>query len=472
MLSTNAFGSTGPWSRWLGYGPIVRCVSGIASLWRYPEDELAFGEPTTLYPDHYGARVCATAVLAALIRRRRTARGAYLEVAQAELIVNQLADVFLAASLGEQHGDRWGVYPCAGDDEWCVITVRDDAQWRALRRVVGDPGAEASATADRAPTDLLDRHLSAWTRTLPPRAVMERLQAAGVPAAMMMRPGRPRDGPAPARRAGSAPSWTSPASGSSGWSRARSARARSRRSGSRPLRSTASTRARSAPRCSAWRSRRSTRCSRPASSRSRCPCGGSAGGMKGQTAIAGLGMTEMGKVYGRTAHGLRGRGARARARRRGAGEGRRRRAADQRQPLRRDGADAADVARARGPDARQCDERLRLERRGDAAVRRARDRRRGRRTSSPACTPTRRCAPGGSISQSAYNGRGIGAATGFASLPLRLRRLRAREHELRARVPPAHAPVRHDARPARDDRRRPARVGAAEPAARRCTASR
>ncbi len=184
MLSTNAFGSTGPWSGWLGYGPIVRCASGIASLWRYPGDELAFGEPTTLYPDHYGARVCATAVLAALIRRRRTARGAYLEVAQAELIVNQLADVFLAASLGEQHGELWGVYPCAGDDEWCVITVRDDAQWRALCRVAG--WAEASATVDR---ELLDGRLSAWTRTLPPRAVMERLQAAGVPAAMMMRPG-------------------------------------------------------------------------------------------------------------------------------------------------------------------------------------------------------------------------------------------------------------------------------------------
>ena len=72
MLSTNAFGSTGPWS---GCSATARCAlrSGIASLWRYPEDELGFGEPTTVYPDHYGARVCATAVLAALIRRRRTA---------------------------------------------------------------------------------------------------------------------------------------------------------------------------------------------------------------------------------------------------------------------------------------------------------------------------------------------------------------------------------------------------------------
>ena len=196
MLSTNALGSTGPWSRWLGYGPIVRCVSGVASLWRYPDDELGFGEPTTIYPDHYGARVCATAVLAALIRRRRTAAGAYLESAQAEIIVNQLADVFLAASLGAEQdelGAPWGIYPCAGDDEWCVVTVSGDEQWRALRWALGAPewaaaGAFDSAAERIANRELLDRHLAEWTRTLPPRAVMERLQSAGIPAAMMMRP--------------------------------------------------------------------------------------------------------------------------------------------------------------------------------------------------------------------------------------------------------------------------------------------
>ena len=70
------------------------------------------------------------------------AAGAYVESAQAELIVNQLADVFLAASLGDEPGDLgapWGIYPCAGDDEWCVITVRDDEQWRALRCALGSP---------------------------------------------------------------------------------------------------------------------------------------------------------------------------------------------------------------------------------------------------------------------------------------------------------------------------------------------
>jgi crotonobetainyl-CoA:carnitine CoA-transferase CaiB-like acyl-CoA transferase len=172
MLSTNALGSTGPWSRWLGYGPIVRCVTGVASLWRYPDDDVGFGEPTTIYPDHYGARLCAAAVLAALIRRRRTGGGAYIEAAQAEMIVNQFADVFLAASLGAEPGATPDVHlcRCAGDDEWCVVTADDDEQRLALRRVVGD------------------LPLDEWTRARSPREVMERLQAAGVPAGMMMRP--------------------------------------------------------------------------------------------------------------------------------------------------------------------------------------------------------------------------------------------------------------------------------------------
>ena len=34
----------------------------------------------------------------------------------------------------------WGVYPCAGDDEWCVVTVRDDGEWVRLREPLGWAG--------------------------------------------------------------------------------------------------------------------------------------------------------------------------------------------------------------------------------------------------------------------------------------------------------------------------------------------
>jgi crotonobetainyl-CoA:carnitine CoA-transferase CaiB-like acyl-CoA transferase len=204
MLSTNANGSTGPWSSWLGYGPLVRCTSGITSMWRYPDDESGFGEPTTAYPDHMGARVCATAVCAALLRRQRTGQGAVIEAAQVEMIIAQLSDIYLATSLGHDsvsspygnHSDLgapWGVYPCAGDDEWCVITVSDDADWSNLCSVMGSPewvcssdyGTGELRIANR---DALDAHIVGWTSTQEPRSLMERLQAAGVAAAWMMRP--------------------------------------------------------------------------------------------------------------------------------------------------------------------------------------------------------------------------------------------------------------------------------------------
>ena len=84
----------------------------------------------------------------------------------------------------------WGVYPCAGDDEWCVVTVRDDGDWGRLRDALGwaaDPRCDGAAArlAHRAE---LDRRLGAWTSERSPREVTRLLQHAGVPAGFMQRP--------------------------------------------------------------------------------------------------------------------------------------------------------------------------------------------------------------------------------------------------------------------------------------------
>jgi crotonobetainyl-CoA:carnitine CoA-transferase CaiB-like acyl-CoA transferase len=47
-------------------------------------------------------------------------------------------------SVGPQgnHNPRmapWGVYQCSGTERWCVITVRDDDEWRRFRTAIGDP---------------------------------------------------------------------------------------------------------------------------------------------------------------------------------------------------------------------------------------------------------------------------------------------------------------------------------------------
>ena len=202
VVESSAVGASGPWSTWMGYGPLVRCVTGLTSLWRYADDPASFSDSTFVHPDHYGARLAAIAALAALVARERSGRGARVALSQAEAILAQLAEPLArevlspgaAGSIGSAgtEGAPWGVYPCDGDDEWCVITVRDDEDWRRLRRALAEPAWAADPELEREPNRMrrraeVDAHLAQWTRRHSPRAVTEILQAAGVPAAFMQR---------------------------------------------------------------------------------------------------------------------------------------------------------------------------------------------------------------------------------------------------------------------------------------------
>jgi crotonobetainyl-CoA:carnitine CoA-transferase CaiB-like acyl-CoA transferase len=80
-----------------------------------------------------------------------------------------------------------GVYRALGDDEWVAISVRDDADWQALGRAMGDPawhGDAALSTAEgrRERHDEIDARIEAWTSQRGAREVEGLLQEAGVPA--------------------------------------------------------------------------------------------------------------------------------------------------------------------------------------------------------------------------------------------------------------------------------------------------
>jgi crotonobetainyl-CoA:carnitine CoA-transferase CaiB-like acyl-CoA transferase len=203
VVESSALGATGPWSTWMGYGPLVRCAAGLTSLWRYPDDEAGFSDSTTIHPDHFAARISAVTALAALVSRRRSGRGAEIATSQAETLLVQTGTLLVEEALrpgataatgnAGRHAAPWGVYPCAGDDEWCVVTVRDDGDWRRLRGALGDPrwAADpdlASAAGRIARRAEIDARLAAWTRDRSPRALTAILQAAGVPAGFMQRP--------------------------------------------------------------------------------------------------------------------------------------------------------------------------------------------------------------------------------------------------------------------------------------------
>lgn len=205
LAESSAFGDTGPWSSRLGYGPLVRSTAGVTKLWTSEEavtDDARhnFYDATTVFPDHVVGRITAMGALAALIHRDRTGQGTRVHVSQAEAVVNQLdaryvTDAARAAGRAELRDDTTvhDVYPCAGDDEWCVISIRCDADWRSATAVFGRPQLAsderfATGEARTAHRGELRGEVSAWTRTRTPVEIAEALQSAGVPAGQMNRP--------------------------------------------------------------------------------------------------------------------------------------------------------------------------------------------------------------------------------------------------------------------------------------------
>jgi len=199
MLDSSAFGATGPWSRRLGYGPLVRASSGLSAQWRYPDNPTSFSDASTVYPDHIAARIGVIGVLALWVRRVRTGLGGTVSVAQMDVILQHLstdiATRCMSAHAKVAHPVRdapWGVYPCAGEDEWCVVTIRGDADWQALCQVIGredlatDP-ALAGAHGRAGQRIRVENALCAWLAALSPVDAMHHLQAAGVPAGAMLR---------------------------------------------------------------------------------------------------------------------------------------------------------------------------------------------------------------------------------------------------------------------------------------------
>jgi benzylsuccinate CoA-transferase BbsF subunit len=135
-----------------------------------------------------------------LRERERTGAGQHLDVSQIEVGVYALCESIVRFSAnGEivsRRGNRdtgcapHGIYPCAGEDRWIAVAVRDDAAWGSFARALGDPAwmrdpALATAEGRVAGEDALDERVAAETRAHDARALMDALQAAGVEAGVV-----------------------------------------------------------------------------------------------------------------------------------------------------------------------------------------------------------------------------------------------------------------------------------------------
>jgi crotonobetainyl-CoA:carnitine CoA-transferase CaiB-like acyl-CoA transferase len=196
-----AYGASGAWSDCRAYGSTLEQGSGLPSVCGRDGDPPVMSH--IAHGDAVGGLNAACAMLVALRHRALTGEGQHVDIAQVECmlpfvapwVAEQSANGRAGPRLGNRHPDHapHGIYRCAGEDDWLLVAVTDDAAWRALCVATGDPVLADDpdlATADgrRLHAARLDAWLGAWCAGRSAEAAMAVLQAAGVAAGAVLSP--------------------------------------------------------------------------------------------------------------------------------------------------------------------------------------------------------------------------------------------------------------------------------------------
>jgi crotonobetainyl-CoA:carnitine CoA-transferase CaiB-like acyl-CoA transferase len=187
-------GQKGPLKNFGAYGMFGTTYAGFSHLLGLPDRE-----PLPIfnnYSDFISPWYLTSAVIAALIRRKKTGKGMYLDQSQVEAGVTFLGPLLLDhvvnGRVPMRMGNRdpymapHGIYPCQGNDLWVAIAVSNEEEWQAFCGMIGNPEWAAdrrfSTLQSRLENqDELDGLIGEWTRTYAREQVMEMMQDAGVP---------------------------------------------------------------------------------------------------------------------------------------------------------------------------------------------------------------------------------------------------------------------------------------------------
>jgi crotonobetainyl-CoA:carnitine CoA-transferase CaiB-like acyl-CoA transferase len=199
MTSMSAFGAGNPWSDTRAYGSTLEQGSGVPNFTGCPDApptmaHLAYGDPVG------GLYGCAS-LLTALVHKRRTGQGQYVNVSLVESMLQLTTPALLQyqidAATPLRRGNRHpvfaphGIYPCQGEDRWVAIAVEDTRAFASLARVIGRGdwiGDIAFETAEsrKQRQEEIDAAILRWTKQQEPHHAAGMLQGIGVAAAPVL----------------------------------------------------------------------------------------------------------------------------------------------------------------------------------------------------------------------------------------------------------------------------------------------
>jgi benzylsuccinate CoA-transferase BbsF subunit len=192
-VSMSGYGHNGPRRDWTSMNMNLQGYSGLMTV------SGAEGDPPTAisnsWNDYVGGLHACFAILQALDERRESDKGRRIDLSQFECSASMIGSLLLSSAVDgkapERRGNRsdrsapQGVYPCAGRDEWCALSVETNDQWQALAKLIGQPGWAMdrrfeNVAARLRENDPIDQAITTWTKRFTAVDVEEQLRAAGI----------------------------------------------------------------------------------------------------------------------------------------------------------------------------------------------------------------------------------------------------------------------------------------------------
>lgn len=194
MMSMSAFGSGNSWSDTRAYGSTLEHGCGLPSFAGWP------GTPPSMahlaYGDAVGGLYGCGALLTALVHRRRTGEGQFVNLSMVECMLQFTTPPLLAAQAAGREPERpanrhptlspHGCFPAAGEDQWIALAVDGEDAFAALAKLIGrqdwlEPGfAPAARLAE------IETAIAQWTQQREPADAADVLQKAGIAAAPVL----------------------------------------------------------------------------------------------------------------------------------------------------------------------------------------------------------------------------------------------------------------------------------------------
>ncbi|MGH7929860.1 MAG: CaiB/BaiF CoA transferase family protein [Candidatus Binatia bacterium] len=200
LIRVKGMGCSGPHAADLTYGPNVGNTMATTYLWNYPGATTATAEPRTQHPDFMGGVTGAFGVVLALMQRKKTGHGQWIDSAQQEIGASILGPKYLEYTVNKREpqpeGNRsliaapYGPYQCKGNDRWCVIAVYSQDEWERFAGLLEKSGLKrdpkfATHLQRVRHKEELDGWVTSWTQRHDAYEVMEMVQSVDVCAAVV-----------------------------------------------------------------------------------------------------------------------------------------------------------------------------------------------------------------------------------------------------------------------------------------------